>query len=555
MMEAFPSSAKRQRIASIDAVTSSLSQACCQQMCNLKFSALDVASLRAPFRSLTHSEWTLWIVERLKASVLVDGSFNFVVGGVPVCLHGFKRLYGISDHKFSTAQTQIDEMVPKKIRKPKPEKQWRTLLRNWMTEFVGLYADIHPTSTRKYLPIYFTREIVHKQAADYLESQIGYSLGRTSFDTFWKNEFKEVKCAKSFRMGSCDLCLLIKRIKLSNLGDHSCAEEMAKHTKMHSAAREYCTRMREKSISQPFSIMYLQYDGKKASHLPHITPLPKDTQNLPRVKTHVYGLLDFSSRINHNYIFLPHWETGANISISILYDHIVRSFRTMEHKRPHTLVLQVDNCCKEGKNRTVFAFAAHLVKFGWFRKVKIVSLIQGHTHDLIDQTFATWTTGERRICIESPYQLNRFIKAAFKNTKKCSYSVLRTVFDWTSLYAPSLCEFSKFQEARMFKIEKDDNNEVGMYYKTNSLEKQWRGFHLDELKFPIRICKNFISAAPMVIAPQPLKQSDLNIIANHRAYRDCFGGHDSAFWQHLAADSTNYLGNGFSFHGEGSFFF
>ena len=77
---------------------------------------------------------------------------------------------------------------------------------------------------------------------------------------------------------------------------------------------------------------------------------------------------------------------------AILFDHILRAFQQMKHKRPSTLILQVDNCAKEGKNKTVFAFASHLVHFGWFKKVKIVSLIQGHTHDLIDQEFSVWST-------------------------------------------------------------------------------------------------------------------------------------------------------------------
>src|SRR5688572_5270398 len=143
--------------------------------------------------------------------------------------------------------------------------------------------------------------------------------------------------------------------------------------------------------------MYLQYNKKKASYLPHLSPLPKD----------------FSEQVNHTYVFLPHWEGGPNISITILYDHIRRAFRSMAHSRPKTLVLQVDNCAKEGKNKVMFAFAAHLVHFGWFKKVKIVSLIQGHTHDLIDQLFATWSIAERKQCIQSLCALSDFLARAY----------------------------------------------------------------------------------------------------------------------------------------------
>ena len=44
-----------------------------------------------------------------------------------------------------------------------------------------------------------------------------------------------------------------------------------------------------------------------------------------------------------------------------------------------------------GKNKTLYAFGAHLVHWNWFKEVLFVSLIQGHTHDLIDQEFSIWS--------------------------------------------------------------------------------------------------------------------------------------------------------------------
>ena len=49
----------------------------------------------------------------------------------------------------------------------------------------------------------------------------------------------------------------------------------------------------------------------------------------------------------------------------------------MKHKRPAALILQ----------------AAHLVHYDWFKKIKILCFISGHTHDLIDQEFSIWAIG------------------------------------------------------------------------------------------------------------------------------------------------------------------
>jgi len=111
-------------------------------------------------------------------------------------------------------------------------------------------------------------------------------------------------------------------------------EKKEEHNQLQSQCRIYCNQLRQQAAAKPYDIMYLQYDGKQASRIPHIIPLPKDTQTLPHVKLHVYGVSNFSASKTQFYLFLPHWETGANISISILFDHIWCEFNAMNYNRP-----------------------------------------------------------------------------------------------------------------------------------------------------------------------------------------------------------------------------
>ena len=53
-----------------------------------------------------------------------------------------------------------------------------------------------------------------------------------------------------------------------------------------------------------------------------------------------------------------------------------------------TLYLQIDNC-GENKNKTLIAFLTDLVRKKVFHKIKACFLMVGHTHDDIDQVFAT----------------------------------------------------------------------------------------------------------------------------------------------------------------------
>ena len=58
---------------------------------------------------------------------------------------------------------------------------------------------------------------------------------------------------------------------------------------------------------------------------------------------------------------------------------------------PPTLYLQLDNTCKENKNRFLFGYCAMLVRLGLFEKVVVGFLPKGHTHEDIDQMFSRFS--------------------------------------------------------------------------------------------------------------------------------------------------------------------
>ena len=56
--------------------------------------------------------------------------------------------------------------------------------------------------------------------------------------------------------------------------------------------------------------------------------MPKESQSVQRIKTMVYGVKTFAeNRDIHFYISFPHWTVGANFSITILYNFILRFFK------------------------------------------------------------------------------------------------------------------------------------------------------------------------------------------------------------------------------------
>jgi hypothetical protein len=78
----------------------------------------------------------------------------------------------------------------------------------------------------------------------------------------------------------------------------------------------------------------------------------------------------------------------------------------------------------------LFLLLQHIVYWGWFEEVQIISLIQGHTHDLIDGNFAVWTMGEHKWTLNSFFSLGFFLSKIFQSPKKtASFTVLRKLYD------------------------------------------------------------------------------------------------------------------------------
>ncbi len=60
---------------------------------------------------------------------------------------------------------------------------------------------------------------------------------------------------------------------------------------------------------------------------------------------------------------------------------------------PPVLYLQLDNTCRENKNKFVFSVLSYLVAMGVFKKIKVNFLVVGHTHEDIDQYFSVVSKG------------------------------------------------------------------------------------------------------------------------------------------------------------------
>ena len=67
------------------------------------------------------------------------------------------------------------------------------------------------------------------------------------------------------------------------------------------------------------------------------------------------------------------------------------NFGLQFQKLPENLLLQLDNCAGEKKNRYLFAYLSLLVARGVFKTVQLGFLMVGHTHEDIDAMFSRFS--------------------------------------------------------------------------------------------------------------------------------------------------------------------
>ena len=108
------------------------------------------------------------------------------------------------------------------------------------------------------------------------------------------------------------------------------------------------------------------------TNLPQTSLLAKSLSSLWKVRTHVTGVLLHTKsqhgKIVYAFVDLLQYPHDSNLTITILLK-VLHSYVELSQKIPETLYLQMDNTCRENKNKFVLAFCAMLVEMNIFKKV------------------------------------------------------------------------------------------------------------------------------------------------------------------------------------------
>lgn len=157
---------------------------------------------------------------------------------------------------------------------------------------------------------------------------------------------------------------------------------------IHRDEREKYAKHRQKSIKNPGKYMSLIIDGmdQAKTDIPHIISNPKAMAGSVTLETHITGV-----RIHGwgttMFIDCGEFHHDSNLTIEILLrvfnkfkvciqfkiqgERTVIHYLYLQEKLPPVLYVQMDNTCRDNKNKFVLTFVALLVEAGIFRKVSV----------------------------------------------------------------------------------------------------------------------------------------------------------------------------------------
>ena len=130
---------------------------------------------------------------------------------------------------------------------------------------------------------------------------------------------------------------------------------------------------REKSRSHPEKYLTVIVDGMDQSktNLPNTKLITKSTSSLWHLRTHVTGAI-LHTKASHGklvycFVDLVQFPHDSNLTLTVIVNVLVDYAKT--NRFPEVLYLQMDNTCRENKNRFVLTFCAALVHLQIFKKV------------------------------------------------------------------------------------------------------------------------------------------------------------------------------------------
>jgi hypothetical protein len=209
----------------------------------------------------------------------------------------------------------------------------------------------------------------------------------------WKARVPNLKCRAYHTFMMCDDCVSLNdRLRL--------AKTDAEKKKIWQMKRNHLWMVKEERFDyaqrillakrRPDLYLHLTVDGSDNScyGFPYFAQRTHASAKGYKVRSKLYaGILH--GHFAACFAYATNLRGGSNVLVEIAHRMLDLYLKDAPgNKLPPTLWIQLDNTCKDNKNRYVFGYAHMLVDSGLFQQVQINFLPVGHTHCDIDQLFS-----------------------------------------------------------------------------------------------------------------------------------------------------------------------
>lgn len=218
------------------------------------------------------------------------------------------------------------------------------------------------------------------------------TISECSFYRLWKLHFSHVLIPKQPTQAKCETCVVFQDLLQTVKTQPELKSKLRLMRDIHIACvmkqRHYYWIKRDLSFRQPTRLVSLIVDGmdQAKTALPRFTPYRKSAP--PIIDVHLLAFINHSTKLPSFLVCHEGIRKDSNLTVLAL----AMALQGIAQPWPAQLFIQADNCWRENKNQTVFAFCAWLVAHNLFKEVRFSFLIKGHTHEDIDQLFVALAT-------------------------------------------------------------------------------------------------------------------------------------------------------------------
>lgn len=325
-----------------------------------------------------------------------------------VCHRFFTWAFGISNNKIDQP-TVLDQEFSVEMAGPRVKSVNDLGASEFIISWLKDYAEghLHDPSADSVIILY-----VAKRAQVYAQYEKEFRAGerirffpltadgelmlpsKSYFLRVWRThpDLKKIVLRKFMKFALCSQCTRIREQK-RNCVDAAQKEQLKAVANAHwtfvREERDSYYYRRHQAITAGEDYLSIIIDGadQAAYGLPHFIEKDKDSASAQKLPVYLMGALVHGLGC-YAFSYINNVKHGTNIVIECLHRIFCHLLTIKSGRLPRVLFLQVDNTCKQNKNKYMIGYLACMVQWHLFSQVYMSFLPVGHTHEDVDQFFS-----------------------------------------------------------------------------------------------------------------------------------------------------------------------